>query len=253
MTWYNSNYNYRQIVGIDVFGGSGSAATIDVEIVVPSDWDTFWGTIRSDFRDVIVTDAKGTLVSYARTGANYSARTLTLQVDGLAIDNDDSMNVVHIYYGYATESTDRSVAVTIASAKPGFILLESAYGRIVPASSAIVGIDSPIAAFSKTTNEDIDIFFSTIGLFGNRVDSYNKRIDYEGIKHVIVKSFDAAGSHNDSRITENQTRLGNGFVRARFKAGSNNTSYAATIQITSTLGQFIESRCILRVKDLLPE
>ena len=254
MTWFDSNYTYRQIVGIDVFGGSGTSATIDAEIIVPDDWDTFWNNIRSDFRDVLVTDAKGTLVNYSRkSGANFSNRVLTLQVDGLPIDNDDSMNVVYGYFGSPNETTDRSVATTIASAKVGHILLENAYGRIVPASSAIVGIDSPLASFSKTTNEDIDIFFSVAGLFGPRIDAYNKHLGLEGIKHVIIKSFDSSGTHDDNRISEIQTRLGNNFVRARFKGGSNNTSYASTVQITTTLGQFIESRCILRTKDLLPE
>lgn len=236
-----------------MFGGGGSGATIDVSIVVPDDWDTFWSTIKSDFLDVVVTDCNGDLATFSRTGANYSGRTLTLQVDGLAIDDDDSMNVLYLYYGYASESSDRSATTTISSAKTGHILLERPYGRIVPAVSAIVGIDSPVATFSKTTNEDVDLFFSTAGLFGQRSDPYNKRLSFEGIKHVVVKSFDSSNAHSDARISESQTRLGNGFVRARFKAGDNNTTYAATIQITSTLGQFIESRCLLRTKDLLPE
>ena len=253
MTWFDSNYTYRQIVGVDVFGGSGVSATIDIETLVPADWDTFWTTIRSDFYDVVVTNAKGVVLNYSRSGANYANRALTLQVDGLTIDNDDSMNAIYIYFGYADETTDRSVATTITSPKTGHILLENPYGRIVPAQSAIVGIDSPLASFSKSVNEDIDIFFSTSNMFGKRVDTYNQRLDFEGIKHVVIKSFDSSGTNDDTRISEPFTRLGNNFVRARFKGGTDETSYAATIQITTTEGQFIESRCILRTKDLLPE
>ena len=91
MTWYNAEYRRRQIVGIDATGGTGVSGTIDVEFQVPQDWDEFWNNIRSDFKDVVVTDSEGNLANFARkAGANYSTRTLTLQIDALSIKNDDS-------------------------------------------------------------------------------------------------------------------------------------------------------------------
>jgi hypothetical protein len=90
-------------------------------------------------------------------------------------------------------------------------------------------------------------------MFGQRVDTYNERTDFEGISFVDIKSYDSSGANDDGRINKSEMAFGNNYVRGRFKAGSNNTDYAATIQITTTLGQIIESRCIIRTKNLLPD
>ena len=254
MTWFNKDYKKRQLVGVNVLGGSGSAATIDIEFVVPPDWDWFWDEIRSDFNDVVVTDNTGTVLSYARkAGANYSTRTLILQVDAFPSPDDDSINVIHLYFGYASESTDRSTSVTIASPKDGFILLERPNNRVVSSMHGGSAIDAPITSFSKMPEEEVDIFFLFSGFLGRRVTPYNDRSGFEELETVKVYSYDAAGNDNTARYDEAETRIGNGFIRARFKAGSDDTDYAASVEIRTTEKQTINTRAILRVKALLPE
>ena len=51
MTWWNKDYRRRQIIAIDVTGGSGVSASIDWTITIPKDWDGFWDGIRSDFKN----------------------------------------------------------------------------------------------------------------------------------------------------------------------------------------------------------
>ena len=46
MTWFDADYRRRQIVAINATGGSGSPATIDVQITVPEDWDDFLSLIH---------------------------------------------------------------------------------------------------------------------------------------------------------------------------------------------------------------
>jgi len=253
MGWYNKNYKKRQMIGVDVFGGTGIAATIDIEVEVPSDWDTFWDEIRSDFLDVVVTDPSGKLVKFARSGANYANRTLTLQIDAYSSNNDDSMNALWIYYGYANESVDSSVAVTITSAKTGYILLERPYSRIVPSVGGQSATDAPITSFNKGANDEVDIFFLTSGLLGRRIDNYNERDFFEAVDYVTIASYDNAGANDATRYDETETRLGNNFVRARYKLGDTGSDYAVTVQIVTTEKQIIESRAILRVKTLLPD
>lgn len=254
MTWYDKDYKKRQIVGVDVFGGSGSSATIDIEIEIPKDWDTFWEEIRSDMLDVVVTNPLGELLSFARkAGANYSTRTLVLQVDGYASNHDNSMNALFVYYGNASETTDHTVSVTISSAKNGYILLERPYARIVQGRGGQSATDAPVTSFNKGVSEEIDIFFLTSGFLGKRVANYNDRDGFEAIDYVQIFSYNNLGVNDAARYDVADTRLGNNFIRARHKAGGDGENYAPTVQIFTTEKQTLESRCILRVKNLLPE
>ena len=241
------------MVGVDVFGGSGSSATIDIEFDIPKDGDTFWSEIRSDFKDVVVTDPSGNLLTFARkAGANYSNRVLTLQVDGYASNHDNSMNAIWLYYAYPDEATDQSTSVTIASAKTGYITREAPYSRVVPSRGGQSATDSPIASFNKAQADEIDVFFMTSGLLGRRLENYNNRDFLVAIDYVEVFSYDSSGSDASARYDTDETRLGNNFIRARYKAGDNGADYAVTVKFVTTEKQTIESRGILRVKNLLP-
>ena len=253
MTWYDKSYKKRQAIGVDIFGGSGSAATVDIEVQIPKDWDQFWDEIRSDMLDVVVTDPKGSILSFARkSGANYADRTLTLQIDSYSSNHDNSMNMLWLYYGDATETTDHTTSVTISSAKDGHILLESPYARVVPGISGQSATDAPITSFNKSSVDEIDVFFLTNGLLGKRLANYNERVTFEEIDYVQVFSYDSSGTNASGRYDTSDTRIGNFFVRARYKAGDSGTDYAVAIEIFTTQKQIIQSRAILRVKNLLP-
>jgi len=253
MTWYDADYRRRQIVAIDATGGSGTTATIDAEFLVPSDWDDFWDNIRSDFNDVVVTNSEGNLVNFARkAGANYSTRTLTLQIDGLQIKNDDSFAVAYVYFFQPTEATDHSTSVTISSIKTGHIMLSSPHSRVVSQPASQSALDSPIQSFVKASTDEIHVFFIVNSNLAKRISPFNERNDEEGIDYVQVKSFDSSGADASARYDEASTRFGNGFVRATYKAGDNGTDYAIAIEVSTTLGQLYQIRAILRVKNLLP-
>lgn len=253
MTWYDKEYRRRQIVGIDVTGGSGSPATVDAEFLVPADWDDFWDNIRSDFKDVVCTDSQGNLVPFARkAGANYSTRTLTLQIDGLSIKNDNSFAVAYVYFFEPDETTDHSVSVTIGSPKVGNILLSAPHSRVVSQSASQSALDSPIQSFIKASADQVHVFFIVNQNFASRITPYNERNGQEGIDYVDVFSYDSSGVDNAARYDLGETRIGNGFVRATFKAGDSGSDYAVAIQVSTTLGQLFEIRAILRVINLLP-
>lgn len=253
MTWYNEDYRRRQIVGINAFGGSGTSADIDVEIPVPSDWDDFWDNIRSDFKDVVVTDSKGRLLNFQRkTGANYSTRTLTLQVYRLTISNDDAMNVAYIYFYNPDETTDSSTVITVSGPKTGYILLSAPHSRVVQTRNAQSALDAPIQSFVKGSGDEVHVFWIVGNTFAKRLSPYNERNDEEGIDFVKIANYDSSGTDASARYTESDTRLGNGFIRATYKAGDSGSDYAIAVEVNTTLGQVIENRAILRVIDLLP-
>ena len=220
MTWYNAEYRRRQIVGIDATGGTGVSGTIDVEFQVPQDWDEFWNNIRSDFKDVVVTDSEGNLANFARkAGANYSTRTLTLQIDALSIKNDDSFCVAYIYYFQPDETTDHSTSVTIDSPKLGHIMLSAPHSRVVSQPASQSALDAPVQSFIKASTDEVHVFFLINRNFAKRLSPYNERNDQEGIEYVDVKSYDSSGTDSSARYDIRDTRIGNGFVRASFKAG----------------------------------
>lgn len=253
MTWYNENYRRRQIVAVDVTGGSGGTATVDVEFKVPSDWDDFWDNIRSDFNDVVVTDSLGDLVNFARkSGANYSTRNLTLQIDGLEVKNDNSIYAVYVYFFNPNETTDSSTSVTITSAKVGNIMLSAPHSRMVSARDSQNALDVPLQSFVKGSSDEVHVFWATSNGLAKRIVPYNDRNDEEGIEYVQIYSYDSSGANASARYDIGDTRFGNGFVRASYKAGDSGTDYAIAIKVFTTLGQLYENRAILRVIDLLP-
>lgn len=253
MTWYDRDYRQRQIVGVKAFGGTGVPATIDIEIKIPTDFDTFWTSIRSDFKDVVVTDAKGKKVSFARkAGANYSTRELSLQVDGHQITNDDALNVMYIYFENPDETTDSAESVTITSPKTGTILLSRPHSRIVSSRTSQNATDTPIQSFVKGSNDEIHVFYAITSSLAKRITPYNDRDDEEAIDFVQVFSYDDAGSNNAERYVEEELRFGSGYVRATYKGGTNGESYAIAVRFQTTQKQVIETRAILRVIDLLP-
>lgn len=253
MTWYNRDYRQRQIVGVEVFGGTGVPATVDIEIEIPEDFDAFWTSIRSDFKDVVVTDSKGESITFGRkSGANYSTRTLTLQVDGHQVQSDDALNVLYVYFENPDETTDSATSVTITSPKNGHITLSRPHSRIVSSRTSQNATDTPIQSFVKGSNDEIHVFFAITSSLAKRITPYNDRDDEESIEYVNVYSYDSSGTNAVERYNESETRFGSGYIRATYKAGSDETSYAIAVTMVTTLGQTIETRAILRVIDLLP-
>jgi hypothetical protein len=253
MTWYNADYRRRQIVGVNTFGGTGVSATIDIEIDIPPDWDDFWDNIRSDFKDVVVTDTTGEIVNFARkAGADYANRVLTLQVDGYQIKHDDSLSICYVYFFEPDEATDHSTSVTITSPKAGYILLSAPHSRVVSARDSQSALDQPVQSFIKSESDEVHVFWIITSQLAKRLTPYNERNDQEGVEYVTIHSYDNTGTDSATRFQAQETRAGNGFIRATYRAGSSGQDYAIAINVITTLGQSLENRAILRVIDLLP-
>tara|TARA_R110002110_G_scaffold72238_2_gene192323 strand:- start:2974 stop:3465 length:492 start_codon:yes stop_codon:yes gene_type:complete len=163
------------------------------------------------------------------------------------------MNALWLYYGDASETTDHTSSVTISSPKDGYVLLERPYGRVVASRGGQSATDAPITSFNKSTVDEVDVFFLTSGFLGKRLENYNDRDGLEAIDYAEVFSYDSGGTNSAARYDVADTRLGNNFIRARYKAGDNGSDYAIAIEIFTTEKQVIQSRAILRVKNLLPE
>ena len=255
MSWFNKNYQKRQIVGVSIFGGAGSAGAYDIEVEIPKDWDTFWDNIRSDMIDVVLYDGNNNsvLTFQRKAGASYANRSLTLEVDAFDSAHNNSLNAIFLYYHYPDESTDRTSSFTASAPKKGKILLENPYGRIVPGGIGSNADDQPIVSFSKSQAGEIDVFFIFNQYFGDRVDTYNNRLKLEEMNYATAKAYLSDGSVSTALTPDNDyMRFGNGFVRARWKGGDNSTDYAIVVTMVSSELQTVETRAVMRVKNLLP-
>ena len=253
MTWYDSDFKQRKPIAVDASAtGSGAEENKDIEIVIPHDWDLFWDNIRSDMFDVVVTNNGGDLLTFKRkTGADYSTRSLTLQVDEVNTKTQ-AINRIFVYFQNPNQTTDLSTDVTITTPLSGFIDLSRPSALLVSQPLQRPPSSEPQTAFVKSSTDEIDIYFATAGLFNIRANPFNDRLGLEGIKFVNVLSLDSSGTNDTGRYDETKTRFIDGFVRARAKGGSNDIDYALVCRITTTNLQQIDIRCLIQVRDQLP-
>lgn len=249
--WFDENYIYRQPITIDFSTVSG-VSTSDVRIDIPDDWDLFWDNIRSDFKDVVLTDDQGVLLDFKRATANYSNRELRLEIDNIKVRDDNVMQQAFLFYGYPDETTDRQTSFTPSSPKSGFVYLGAPLLRIVEGYGLVPTSNQPIQTFVKQTGEEIDIFFSLQGLLTTRTSETNGRLLFEEVSFVEVKSLDSSNTNSAERYSLVDTRFLQGYIKVRSKGGSDDTNYALSLNVATTNGQLYDIRCLIKVKDLLP-
>ena len=255
MTWYSPSWKRRYPFIVDVTGGAGGPGTIDMQITVPSDWPDFWDNIRSDAFDAIITNAKGQLQSFKRSVFNYANKSLTLQGKSLAVNDTNSMIVFYLYFDNSS-STDLSSVFTAHGPKIGKVYLNAPSNRIISQPSQKSGSNSPNYVFSKTSTDEVFIWFRVGSLLANRITPNNDKLDYESVDLITIRSLDQAGADNNARYEIASTAVVPSYIGVKVKSGSNNTDYTVCCNITTVAGdnfvQKISLRSLLQVRDLLP-
>ena len=251
-TWADSAFKYRIPISIPVFTGGG-ATNIDVQVDVTPDWDVFWTNIQSNFFDIKLFSANAeTEIAYQRqSGANFANRTLVLELDNVAIDDQSSTSLVYLYFGDSSASSDPTTSFTVSSPKTGYIWIGRPV-RVVKPSFNNSGRTEPEVVFTKEEGEKIDIWFDIRSLMASYVDPFNNRLSYEGIKRVQPKSLDSSGSDSTGRYSADDTHFLNGYASIRAISGTSGTDYAVGLDIYTTNGQTFKVRCLLKIQNLLP-
>lgn len=250
MTWYDSNYKRRMPIAID--GSAHTGSTAQVSFNVPSDWDDFWDNIRTDGKDIVVTDKLGNKALFEK-GYVYSTRSLSINVHGFSTPDENSTHLMWLYWDYSEETVDHEVTVTIVSALNGYIYLGAPYGRIVS------GLDStnflttvPTSIFSKDPDEEIDIWYPYSQLLSQRSLPYNEKVDYKAIRSSKVEVLDSSGVNQTSLFDSTDTRYINGWVRIRIKAGTTDTDYVVRLIIQTSDDEVYIQPALLQVRKILP-
>ena len=240
-------------VAIDAIAtGDAGIAARDTEFTIPNDWDLFWENIRSDMFDVIPVDPNGNQLTFSRkSGANYSTRTLTIEVDGYATKGQ-SIVKIYLYFQNPDQSSDLSTSTTMTNVLTGYIELARASQLVASQALLRPATTTPQTSFVKASVDEIDIYFFVGNFFGDRSTKYNGRLLYEDINYVNILSLDSSSTNDTNRYDENQTRFVEGHIRVRAKGGSNGTDYALVCRLVTTETQQIDIRTLIQTRDPLP-
>lgn len=186
-SWYSTGHLNRAPIMID--DTAGASSPIDVGVTVPAAWAEFWDNVQDTTNgyDVVVTGADGrTKLNFDHSGFSYANKTLTLQIDGYATTATGKADCVWVYWN-KTSPSDEGTAVTITSAKTGYIEIgEPPPGRVVRAQPLVPGQTASSQRIAKDPNETIHVWFDLTDSLIRRGpdDQYNNHRGYEGIDYA---------------------------------------------------------------------
>ena len=233
------------------------SSTVDVEITVPPRWDHFWGNIRSDAFDVILTAADGvTVLDFQRSSFNLATRTLVLQVGAFPVLNDaDTESLIWLYYGDAA-ATDEAGTPVIGATVNGVVYLGQ------PTVPRIDVTRRPRATLSdivdKSTDEIVYIWFHIGQLLERQRHPDGGSITFEEVKDVRVQVIEdgavrpgMAGLVSKFALDQSD-RL---WVGAGVQAGISDQDFTVSVRIgteipSQTNHRVLNPRALLRVRDL---
>ena len=268
MSWYNSNYHFREAITVDI---TGSATTVDVEVTVPTDMSRFWSAVESDNDDVIVCASDGqTKLDFKVTTWNYANRSAVIGVKGYALPNGNSsvsgkVVVLWLYWGYddgANGSPTTAQNANLAS-------LSNEYtGKIEigdPARSAAQRIScvfEPPETTSPTqvvfapggTTIKTHVFWDVRPMLAARRDAFNGSQMLEEIDtfDFTVKHTDGTDLTSSMTVEAENRVLHPGLVRCTLVTVSshNADNYLLALKVITDVGRIYEFYATLKVRKI---
>lgn len=249
MSWYNASWKYRAPLAIDnTAGGAGSA---DATCALPADWDFFWSTInQTDGRDLRVCDSDGiTLLTYDLNGFNLANRALTVEIDNYTLVASATRQV-WIYWGNSGAAAANSVFAP-AAPKTAYALVAAPGARLVRVGPQRPGETKPRNVVTKASAEQVYLYFDFSPVLHRRVEQYSSDKGYEELADVTSVDVQTGGASQAAMFDATTTRfLDGGIVRMLVKAGTSGTDYTAICRCTTSYGQTIEGRALIKVRNV---
>jgi hypothetical protein len=270
VSWYDDTYTQR--IPISVYNSAG-AASGDIDVTIPKDWDEFWGSIDSAGAYVRVTAADGrTLLSYDVDDGAGGAFSVANRAGRIRIDaatlfaTADTTTLIWLYYDTdGTVVADASVVVAMAAVLTGYLELGGVpSARVTLVQPPGAGNQRPARTEVKSTVADERFWFD----FGAVLQRYAQLVEghlcYEEIQAVLYTVYNSSGvaqatmvSHSETRFVEIvEGRRRRMLVGVFVDDGTDATSYTIAIVANTqiplaTSRHQITSRCGLIVRDAL--
>jgi hypothetical protein len=268
VSWYDDNFKRRAAISVP---NSAGAASGDIDITIPPDWDEFWDIIDSAGEELRITQADGrTLVSYdvdKPGGGAFSvgARTGRLRIDGGTLKNTaNACCLFWVYFDTDTTAGAGDVAVTMASILDGYIELGRPADRRIVLQKQPPGLTRPQSLESKESTATIHYWLDAAQVLELYRRPSSGHLQYEEVAGVLVVVKDDAGAdadtlevHADTRFVEvirgRERRM---WIRISVTGGTDGSRYTVGVVVyTSTpadsTNQTITHRFGLAVVDAL--
>lgn len=249
--WYSASWLRRWPIAVDAVTGTDSGS-VDVSVVIPSTWDWFWDGVQDTTNgyDIIVCGQDGTtLLDFQYSGLNFSTRTLTIQIDALALNGTGTMNMIWLYW-YNVSFSNLTNPFTPSSPITGYITLVGPGGgwtaTAVPANTEAT---APAVTWSKKSTETLTGWVDLSLLLSLQTETYNGKYNYEGVESVVV-STDGLNPLDDDTLTRYTYYDGKLWVLGNWSGGTDDTDYDGIYTITTTEGRIIDYRVTISVDDL---
>lgn len=265
MAHANTRYRRRVAFSVVTVGASGTA---DVELAPPAAFAEFWDAIDTDGYGIRLAASDGvTALTYAWSGFNKSAKTGTIQIDGVTVPlAADRCVLLWLYYD-ADSPTDGSSAVTISSPLTGVLdMARPDPGATVPVRQQAPGSTSPAASLGKSTVDELYVWLDLGDIVQRVAMPYNGRLNWEEPAVAEVAVLDSSGvvvgSMTDAAdmrwVSVREGQRDRILLKLRVKAGTDAVNYTLAAKFyTSTpdvlVYRTIDSRVGVSVRDLLSD
>jgi hypothetical protein len=241
MAWFSPTFTRRAWITVDLPGTS----PVDVDVAIPKDWDRFWGTIDSagnELRPVWYDGA--TVLTYDvddGSGGAFSVanRNGRIRIDGMVVPTTAAMLAIPLYYGTTSNVGDGSSAVTITSARTGYIELGRPGQHRLAHRAQPVRSGKPRDIIQKTVNEQKYVWIRYDHVLGRRISPGRGGNRHEEPLYATIQVHDNAAADQSSMYTATalrwvETPSGQLWLRTLVKAGTNDTNYTGVV-LTRTI------------------
>jgi hypothetical protein len=274
MAWYAALLTLvwmrRAIISVD---NTATPGTVDVDVVIPPDFDDFWGRIDAAGAELrVISPNSRTLAAYSVDNGSGGAFDATnrlgrVRVDAFAFGATPGVFVLWLYYGSVTAQGAASVATVIAAPNTGYIELGKpsavrryAYAPVRP------GYTRPVQLTAKTSGENIDVWIDITPALEHRMGVANFGIFHEEAYFCVLNVYNSALVDQPLMYDATRTRwvfnqkTGRTWLRVFIQGGTSGQNYVIVPSVytqrpgdnAGILAQKVHPYVALVVRDLSP-
>lgn len=252
MRWFDADYSKRFPIVLD--GSATAAGVVDATIALTGLAAEFWATIQADGDDVRACDASGAVaIDYDLESFNYSAKTVTIELDNLTHHTTNTVTVVWIYFGDA-DATNAEDGITTSSPLTGYTLFTGPGAEPVYDLGSPVGATTPTQRRQKRSTETLYLWFR-VGPFGELAYPYEESaLPPEGPRSLscsasVVPGGSGTLTANTSAIRLFQASNGELFARVTISGGASANDYDLVLTVITTEGRTLNGVVRITVQD----
>lgn len=244
--WYDRNFSNRLPVALD--GSATAAGTVDATIALTGLAAEFWATIQADGDDVRACDAAGTgSIDYDLESFNYSAKTVTIELDALTHHVTNTITVAWIYFGDA-DAGNLEDGITTSSPLTGYTLFTGPGAEPIYDLGSLAGATTPTQRRQKRSTETLFLWFR-VGPFGDLAYPYEERgLPPEGPRSLSMTT-PIGITAPTSAIRLYQAANNEIFARVTVSGGTSPNDYDLVLTVVTTEGRTLNGVVRLTVQD----